>query len=389
MSERQITELLRRMPVPAEREAEERAWRVVQAAFEQRVPAPRRRRSNRLANAVAIGILALALALTPAGAKVADLVHDVVHPGEKNARPELTSLPTSGRLLVTSPTGAWVVAADGGRRRLGTYDGAAWSPRGLFVAVTKGRELTAVARDGTVHWSLPARHPVSDPAWAPSGIRVAYRSGNSLRVVAGDGLDDHRLVQHAAPTPPVWAPETDHNVLTFVDPDDRVRAVDVETGKTLWRSAPFGGGIERLEWSASGQLLVVARSFFVTLDRRGRPIAKGSTGGPVEAAAISPNAKQVALARRTATGSELVLLNIPPMALPERRLIAGPGRFTDVTWSPDDAWVLLGWRDADQWLFIRRADRKVVAVSGISRQFAPGAAGTVGFPRVTGWCCAR
>ena len=111
MSERQITELLRRMPVPAEREAEERAWRVVQAAFEQRVPAPRRRRSNRLAIAVAIGILALALALTPAGAKVADLVHDVVHPGEKNARPELTSLPTSGRLLVTSPTGAWVGAA--------------------------------------------------------------------------------------------------------------------------------------------------------------------------------------------------------------------------------------------------------------------------------------
>ena len=35
-----------------------------------------------------------------------------------------------GRLLVTAPQGAWVVSADGSRRRLGNYAGASWSPHG-------------------------------------------------------------------------------------------------------------------------------------------------------------------------------------------------------------------------------------------------------------------
>jgi len=82
-----------------------------------------------------------------------------------------------------------------------------------------------------------------------------------------------------------------------------------------------------------------------------------------------------------------VLLSTGPTGLSERRLLARPGRFTDVTWSPDGTWILFGWRDAGQWLFIRPADRKVVAVAGISRQFAPGTRPAVGFPRVAGWCC--
>jgi PQQ-like domain/WD40-like Beta Propeller Repeat len=389
VNEQQITDLLRGTPAPDERAAEERGWRVVQAAFEQRSPARRpARRPNRVAIAIAIAIGALVLALTPAGAKVADLVHDVVHPGAKNARPELTSLPTSGRLLVTAPSGSWVVAEDGGKRRLGAYDDAAWSPHGLFVAVTRGRELTAVEPDGTVRWSLSADHHVSDPAWAPSGIRVAYRAGDSLRVVAGDGTGDRRLARNVAPTPPAWAPEGDRNVLAFVGPDQRVRAVDVESGKALWSSAPFGGGVQSLQWSSSGRLLVMTRSFFVILDERGRAIAKGPTDGPAEAAAFAANGKTIALARRTNAGSELVLLSLKAAGLSQRELFAGPGRFTNVTWSPDGAWALLDWRDADQWLFIRPADRKVVAVSGISRQFAPGASARVGFPRVAGWCCA-
>jgi dipeptidyl aminopeptidase/acylaminoacyl peptidase len=387
MNEARLRELLRDAPVPDERAAEERGWRVVRAAFVTTERSRLRPRRGRLAIAVAVGVLLLAIGLSPAGAKVADLVHDVVHPGEKNARPELTSLPTSGRLLVTSPKGSWVVAEDGGKRRLGSYDDAAWSPNGLFVAVTKGRELTAVEPDGTVRWSLPADHPVSDPAWAPSGIRVAYRAGNSLRVVAGDGTGDRRLARVVAPTAPAWAPQSDRNILGFVGPDERVRAVDVESGRTLWRSPPFGGGIESLQWSSTGHLLVMARSFFVILDRHGRPIAKGSTGGTAEAAAFAPNGKAIAIARRAGGGSELALLNTGPTGHPERRLLARPGRFTDVTWSPDGTWILFGWRDADQWLFIRPADRKVVAVAGISRQFAPGARATVGFPGVAGWCC--
>ncbi len=386
MNERRIMKLVRDSRAPEEPAAEERGWQVVRAAFEQRSPARRpTRRLGRVGIAVALGLLVLALVLTSAGAKVADLVHDVVHPGQKNARPALTSLPAAGGLLVTSPKGAWVVAADGGKRRLGSYDGATWSPKGLFAAVTKGRELTAVAPDGTVHWSLSAAHPVSDPAWAPGGLRVAYRAGSSVRVVAGDGTDDRLIARHVASTPPAWVPTAPRNVLTFVGRDERVRAVDVDTGRTLWRSPPFGGGIESLNWSSAGQLLVVSRSFVVTLNHHGRAIAKSATGGRVEAAAVSPNGTKVALARRTRTGSELILVTSPPMGLPHRDLFSGPGRFTDVTWSPDGSWILLGWRDADQWLFIRAGDGKVDAVSDISRQFAPGARGAVGFPHVAGW----
>ena len=162
-------ELLRETPVPEEREAQERGWRVVRAALEARHPVPARLRLSRLAIALAVGLLIAAIALSPAGAKVADIVHDVVQPGAHNARPALTSLPARGRLLVTSPKGPWIVDQDGSKRLLGAYEGAAWSPHGLFAAVTRGRELTAVDPVGTVRWSLAARPPGQRPGLVDVG----------------------------------------------------------------------------------------------------------------------------------------------------------------------------------------------------------------------------
>lgn len=387
MNEDRLRKLLRDAPMPDEREAQERGWHVVRAALQSRPPVARRPTVWRLAIAAVAALVILAIGLSPAGAKVADLVDDVIHPGNENAQPELTSLPTSGRLLVTSPRGAWVIADDGSKRRLGGYDGAAWSPSGLFVAVTRGRELTAVKPDGTVRWSLSAGRHVSDPAWAPSGIRIAYRAGSGLRLVEGDGSDDELLAGRVAPTPPAWAPESDRNVLAFVGRDGAVRVVDVESGQALWRTAPFAGGVKSLEWSSNGRLLVLARSLFVILDERGQTIVKGSVGGGAEAAAFSPDGRVLALARRTGARSQLELLRTAGAGLSKRRLVARQGRFTDVAWSPDGDWLLLGWKDADEWLFVRRADRKAIAVSGISGQFAPGITRTVGFPRVDGWCC--
>jgi dipeptidyl aminopeptidase/acylaminoacyl peptidase len=388
MSDGRLQRLLRDAPIPDELQAEERGWRVVRAAFDQRIPSPSRRRPLRWALAIAIALLALAIGLSPAGAKVADLFRQVTGVGGKHAKPALTSLPAPGRVLVTSHDGAWVVSGDGAKRRLGSYSDAAWSPHGLFIAVTRGRELTAVDPDGTVHWSLGSRHRVSDPAWAPSGIRIAYRSGQSLRLVAGNGTDDRLLVAHAAPAAPAWAPERDRNVLAFVGGDGSVRAIDVETGKTVWRSTPIGGAIKSLDWSSNGRLLVVARSFVLVLNDRGQAVAK-LPGGRVEAAALSPDGRNVALARRTSAGSELVLWSTGATATSGRRLFAGPGRFSDLSWSPGGSWILLGWRDANQWLFIRPTHRKVEAVSGISRQFAPGTKGQARFPSVVGWCCQR
>jgi hypothetical protein len=67
-----------------------------------------------------------------------------------------------------------------------------------------------------------------------------------------------------------------------------------------------------------------------------------------------------------------------------QRVFAGAGGFDDVAWSPDRRWILVGWRDADQWVFVRVAGRRrIEAVSRVSEQFE-----SASFPRISGWCCA-
>jgi dipeptidyl aminopeptidase/acylaminoacyl peptidase len=396
VNEDRLRELLRERTVPEQDAAEERAWSVLRAAYaaERRAPEPARSRRGRLTIALAAALLLAALlALTPAGAKVGDLIGDVVDPGRERAEPALTELPTGGRLLVESARGPWIVHRDGSKRLLGEYDEATWSPRGLFVAATHEHELLALDPLGEVRWTVTQGGRIADPAWSPGGLssldtRVAYRSGDSLRVVAGDGTGDRLLDDRVAATAPVWKPGRRH-LLTYVDRGGRVRLVDVDSGRRLWASGRFAGGVKGLDWSADGgRLLVLSSSFYGVLDARGRAIAKGPTRGAADDASFAPDGP-IALVRRsagrTAAGrSELVLLN---EFGEERRLFAGPGRFTDLAWSPDGRWLLLSWRDADQWLFIRPSDEKPVAVSDISRQFDPGAGGEPAFPHVSGWCC--
>jgi hypothetical protein len=391
VNEDRLRDLLRDHPIPESDPAEERAWRVLRAAFEaehlQKRPTPRARPVRLVLALAAAVVVAAALALTPAGAEVGELIGDVVDPGRERAEPVLTELPTGGRLLVESARGPWIVQPDGSKRLLGQYDQATWSPQGLFVAVTREHELLATDPLGAVRWSVPQRGHVHAPAWSPSGFRVAYLSGDSLRVVAGDGTEDRQVDERVAGTPPAWKPGQRH-LLTYVDRDGRVRLVDVDSGRQVWASGRFATDVKSLAWSRDGgRLLVLTSSFYSVLDDRGRSIAKGPTRGAADVAAFSP-AGPIALIRhsggRTTAGrSELVLVDELGH---ERRLFSGPGRFDNLTWSPDGRWLLLSWRDADQWLFIR-PDEKPIAVSNISRQFDPGASGATEFPRVSGWCC--
>jgi hypothetical protein len=238
---------LERLEIPGEHEARERAWGVVAAAFAEREPVPRRRSWKPVA-AVAVALVALAGLLSPPGRAVLDEIREVV--GVEGAEPALFSLPTGGRLLVTSDAGAWVVERDGSKRLLGDYREASWSPFGAFVVASRANELVALEPDGDVRWSL-ARPDVRLPRWGGSrtDTRIAYFSGGALRVVVGNGKSDRLLDRGAALRAPVWRPGPGH-VLVYARRDGSIRAVDADSGAAV----PFAGAAELLREPADAPL---------------------------------------------------------------------------------------------------------------------------------------
>jgi hypothetical protein len=396
MNERRLRqELLSTVP-PDEIGAQRRAWRVVRTAFGEREPTPWPIRHRRPIGAVAIGIALLAAAVTPPGRAVLKEVRDavgtekVVGIPQPQAKPALFSLPAKGRVLVAAPTGAWVVAADGARRKLGDYDEATWSPRGLFVGVSKQHQLAAVTPKGDERWTL-SRARVHKPRWAPSGFRVAYLSAVNLRVVAGDGTGDRRI-DAALNVAPAWRPGTEH-VLAYVDRGGTVTVLDTDRNETLWTAAGVAARPTLLEWSSDASRLLVGRplpggrSALVVFNGDGRRLQTLSLPGQLVDAAFAPRGHRVALVRRVGQFSELLVVEADTLRR-QQVVFRGRGRFSDVAWSPVGRWLLLGWESADQWLFIRSTDvSKIKAVSSLAVQFDPGGTGAGPFPRVEGWCC--
>jgi WD40-like Beta Propeller Repeat len=397
---------LRDAPVPGEHEARERGWRVVRAAYTERRPVPPPATApKRLAIALGLAAIVLAVVLTPAGAKVVDLVRDVVRPSAKEARP-LTSLPASGSLLVQSQQGPWVFHRDGSQRLLGDYREASWSPNGVYVAVTSNDQLSAVEPDGNVHWSINVRHP-SDPRWVPgTGFRIAYRSGSSMRVVHGDGSHDHLLDASVGPAAPAWRPSQlpqakaeaggpGEYVLALAKPDGSVELVGAGSGHLFWRSGS-GPQPRVLDWSADGTWLAALSAnevrIFSALDGHLIQTVQLPAGMRPTDGEFAPSGKSFAVTgtMRTTHGPRSNALLIPlGAAQPKPRpLLTDPGTFTDVSWSPDGHWLLVAWRDADAWLFLTpRHPGDVQTAGDISRQFSPGSSGNSAFPTPAGWCC--
>lgn len=397
MNERRLHQALVGVSPPDEMGAQRRSWRVVRTAFGDREPTPWPVRHRGPIVGAAVAVALLAAALSSPGRAVIGGVRDAVGTetttvtGVPQARPSLFSLPTRGRLLVTAPTGAWVVSADGHRRRLGDYRNATWSPEGRVVAVSKASELAAVTPVGAVRWTL-SRPRVHDPAWAPSGFRVAYLSGANLRVVAGDGTGDERI-DAAQNVAPVWRPGEEH-VLAFVDPGGNVNVVQSDDKQVLWTAGESASSPMQLAWSADGRRLLAVRRLeggrmaLVVFDGEGRRRQYLELPGTPADAAFAPQGHSVALVRRVGPRSELVVVNGDSLR-DQQVVFSGLGRFSGVTWAPDGRWLLLGWPSADQWLFARSADvSKIKAVSSLAVQFDPGGSGAGPFPRVEGWCCA-
>jgi hypothetical protein len=394
MNERRLRQALLSVAPPDEIGAQRRAWRVVRTSFSEREPTPWPIRHRRPIGAVAVGIALLAAALSSPGRAVIDEVREAVGTekvvGVPQARPALFSLPAKGRVLVTAPSGAWVVSADGSRRKLGDYDEATWSPRGLHIGVSKRSQLAAVTPKGDVRWTL-SRPRVHDARWAPSGFRIAYLSGRNLRLVAGDGTGDRRI-DAAQAVAPAWRPGAEH-VLAYADRNGTVTTLATDENQTLWTTAGGPLGPSHLEWSADAARLLVARRLaggrfaFVVYDAGGRRLQSLEFGGQFVDAALAPSGHQIALVRRVGPRSELLVVEADTLRR-QQLVFGGQGRFSDVAWSPGGRWLLLGWESADQWLFIRSADvSKIKAVSSLALQFDPGGTGQGHFPRIEGWCC--
>ena len=368
---------LESVPMPGEAEVRERARTVVLSAFAEREPVPRRSQWPRVA-VIAIAVSALgAAALSSPGRAVLHELREVV--GVKRAQPALFSLPAPGRLLVSSDAGVWVVEQDGSKRLLGDYREASWSPFGRFVVAAKQNELAALERDGDVRWTL-ARPAVSDPAWGGSetDTRIAYRSGNRVRVVAGDGTGDRPLARDTAGVPPAWRPGGGH-VLTYATRNGDVVTIDTGSGRLLWRR-PGDAPVAGLEWSSDGRRLLVRRDVGAEiLTRDGQPFTGFvPPNGRLLAAALRPGSHAVAYALESG-GRTQVLVDGEPGGL----VFSGPGRSDELAWSPDGRWLLVGWRAADQWVFVRPGTRSVQAAAHVAEQFRSST-----FPTLAGWCCA-
>lgn len=414
MNEERLRKQLRDAELPDEAGARERGWRLVRAAYEGRAAAaPPGRRRGRVALALAAAAAAiLAIVLTPAGAKVGDAFRNVTGIGNEKTKPTLSSLPASGRLLVGSAQGPWVVRQDGSKRLLGRYGQATWSPHALFVAAARGHQLAAIEpRAGAVRWTLQSQGRVTDPAWSPSGYRIAYRSGLELRVVAGDGSPNGHLAADAARAIPAWRPLSrlgrlirekggyPPEQLAYADRAGRIHVVGLAEGRAVpqaqqvWESGP-GPAPHALLWTADGRRLVAVGSREVRVFAGGGRIERtftfpgGTLAGP---AALDPRRQVLAVATSRVASSGSIRGGIQLLDLgsgkPPRSIFSRPGSFTSLALSPNGHWLLVGWREANQWLFVPLAGGKANAVGHISQLFAPGASGPSAFPRLDGWCC--
>jgi WD40 domain-containing protein len=345
--------------VPSDREAEERVWSVVRAAYAEREPVRRQPRRRLMLAAAALAVAVVAAALSPPGRAVVDAVRRSI--GISHAAPALFRLPAPGRVLVSGDGGTWVVNVDGSKRRLGGYTQAAWSPHALYVIAAASNEVAAVEpSNGTVRWSI-ARPKVAFPRWGGSrtNTRVAYLSAGRLHVVAGDGTGD-AAAGGKSRVAPAWKPG-DQLQLAFVTSDGRVRLLGA------WRSSHRYAKPRALVWSPDGNelLLVTAQQLVLFDPASGR--AHVLRLRDVSAAAFSPQGRLAVV-----QGSALLVFD----GEQRRTVFKTLGRLQGLAWSPNGRWLLTALPSADQWVFV--GGGRVLAVSHIARQFG-------GTPSLDGW----
>jgi hypothetical protein len=393
--ERELSARLRDASLDGEDEARERTWQTVRAAREDAPPRPVARHRRGIAIGAAAAAAIALVALTPAGADIREWMGDAIDPESTKPRPALTALPGGGTVLAESRAGVSLVAGDGSRRFLGHFDEPSLSPRALNVAAADGRVISAVSAMGEPAWQRTGKAPVSDIAWSQDeGFRVAYRSGDSLRVAVGDGSGDWPLADSSKDVAPAWRGETDR-ALGYVDGDGAVRIVDVDLESTLSSFTPRSEP-NTIAFSDDGERLLLAGDHEVVISAPDGGGAKRELvpGQIVAASFLEERGDRAVIVTRESAkdfkgrpGSAVHIVSERGGTLDAREIFATAGSLAGLAVSPGGDWILVGWREADQWLFLEpRIGGSVRAVDGISSQFTPGEPRPP-FPAPLEWCC--
>jgi hypothetical protein len=191
---------------------------------------------------------------------------------------------------------------------------------------------------------------------------------------------------------PAWRPGDEH-VLAYVDRNQTVNVVETDSNQTLWTAGGIAADPTQLEWSADATRLLVVRRLpggrflLIVFDDGGRRLQTLEFPGRPLDVSLAPRDHRIALIRRLGPRSELLVVDADTLRR-QKLVFSGKGTFGDVAWAPSARWLLLGWKSADQWLFIRSTDvSKIKAFSSLRVQFDPGGTGRGAFPRIEGWCC--
>ena len=179
--------------------------------------------------------------------------------------------------------------------------------------------------------------------------------------------------------------------LAFSTIDGRIELVDVDTTNTIWRTDP-GDPPTDLVWSGDGQrLLALGERSLRVFDANGNKLwAIGMPTGPSGVVFVRKSHRFILIRYSPATQrSDLVLFQAETTPGEPRFLYSAPGDFGTLAISQNGEWLLVGWINANQWLFLRLTSAKVMAVSNISEQFGapPNAASEKAFPSSVSWCC--
>ena len=209
----------------------------------------------------------------------------------------------------------------------------------------------------------------------PGDTRVAYLNGRALHVVGGNGKGRQRGSpprRHLGPC--LASRRLRAGLLDGRRPHRARRRRDCEDGL-----ANRPGEIpKQLVWSEDGErLLALGDQSLRVLAANGRKLfSLRLPVGPSGVVFVRESHRFVMVRYSPATGrSDLVLLQAEVDPGEARFLYSAPGDFGSLAMSPNGRWLLVGWVNADQWLFLRLTAARVQAVSNISRQFGVETAG--------------